>query len=237
MKIIGPLIKGKFVARPNRFMTDIELSSGIVESHLPDPGRLLELLIPGTNVWLRPAPKNSDRKTKFSTVMVEKEGVLISLDTTLPNRFIKEELSKGSIPMLNRWSIIKQEYKMGNHRIDFLLNNPDGEDVFTEIKSVTYVEDATAMFPDAVTDRGKKHVKLLSSLTKDGKRTQIIFICQRPDAEIFQPMWDRDPSFSKALADAKQAGVDIKCFTTNVTLKEITFCKEIPLNLTPPDEQ
>jgi len=62
MKIIGPLIKGKFVARPNRFMTDIELSGEIVESHLPDPGRLLELLIPGTNVWLRPAPKNSDRE-------------------------------------------------------------------------------------------------------------------------------------------------------------------------------
>ena len=161
MKIIGPLIKGKFVARPNRFLTDIEVSDRIVKSHLPDPGRLLELLIPGTNVWLRPAPKNSDRKTKFSTIMVEKEGMLISLDTTLPNRFIKEELSKGSVPMLNGWSMIKQEYKIGNHRIDFLLNDPHGEDVFTEVKSVTYVENDIAMFPDAVTDRGKKHAKLL----------------------------------------------------------------------------
>ncbi len=91
MKIAGPLKKGKFIARPNRFITHIDLNGEKVISHLPDPGRLQELLIPGAIVWLRPALKDSNRKTQYSTLMVEKEGVLISLDTTLPNRFIRED--------------------------------------------------------------------------------------------------------------------------------------------------
>ena len=74
MKIEGPLVSGKFVDRPNRFITMVAVDGQIVRSHLPDPGRLKELLIPGTELLLRPAPKGSERKTKFSTVMVRHEG-------------------------------------------------------------------------------------------------------------------------------------------------------------------
>lgn len=235
MKITGPLIKGKFIDRPNRFITHIELEGKIVISHLPDPGRLLELLIPGAIVWLKPATKGSDRKTQYSTILVEKDGVLVSLDTTLPNKFLSIEFN--NIPLFNGWSQLKSEYKIGNHRLDFLLKDNHGREIYTEVKSVTFVENGIAQFPDAVTARGKRHVELLADLCKEGKKTMIVFICQRPDANIFQPMWERDPVFSKALVNAKQADVNIKCFTTNVFLKEITYCREIPVNLTPPNEQ
>jgi len=234
MKLAGPLIKGTFLARPNRFITHIELNGEEVISHLPDPGRLKELLIPGVNVWLRPAPKNSERKTKYSTIMVEKEGILISLNTTLPNLFIREDF--GIIPFLKGWSIVRSEYKIGNHRIDYLLKDTYNNDVYTEIKSVSFVEKGVAKFPDAVTVRGKQHAELLTSLQNEGKKSMIIFICQRPDANIFEPMWNRDPAFSNALLTAQKSGVAIKCFTTNVSLKDMTFCNEIPLNLTPPNE-
>lgn len=234
MKIIGPLIKGKFVERTNRFMTLIELDNKIVESHLPDPGRLLELLIPNAKVWLRPAPIGNQRRTKYSTVMVEQNGKLISLDTTLPNRFFKEEFQQ--LPFFASWQINRTEYQIGNHRIDFLLMDPEGNKVYTEIKSVTFVEKEIAKFPDAITERGRKHIELLYSLKQDRKRSQIIFICQHPDAQSFEPMWDRDPAFAAALVKAYDSGVEIKCITTCITLKEMKFSREIPVNLTPPNE-
>ncbi|MCH7613367.1 MAG: DNA/RNA nuclease SfsA [Candidatus Marinimicrobia bacterium] len=234
MKIAKSLIKGVFLERPNRFITIISLGDTIVESHLPDPGRLQELLIPGAIVYALPAPENSERKTKYSTVMVENNGVLISLDTTLPNRFIKHYLN--TIPLFADWSIIKAEYTVGNHRIDFLLNDSFGNEVYTEIKSVTFVENKIAKFPDAVTARGRKHVNLLAKLVEDGKRSLVLFVCQRPDANEFRPMWNRDPEFAKALKNAYDGGVRIHCITTNISLKEMTYSNEIPVNLTSPNE-
>lgn len=234
MKIAGPLIKGEFIERPNRFMTIVSLDDKVVESHLPDPGRLQELLFPGAIVYVRPAPENSERKTKFSTVMVENNGVLISLDTTLPNRFVKYHLN--TIPPFADWSIIKAEYTVGNHRIDFLLKDSNQTEVVTEIKSVTFVEDTIAKFPDAVTDRGRKHVNLLSKLADEGIKSMILFVCQRPDANEFRPMWNRDPEFAKALKNAQNHGVKIYCIKTKISLNEMTYYGEIPVNLNPPNE-
>ena len=95
MKINGPLYKGILISRPNRFVTIVDLNGKIQKSHLPDPGRLEEILMPGAEVYLVPAKKKSKRKTKYSTVMVNHNGQLISLVSTLPNRFIKEMLNKN----------------------------------------------------------------------------------------------------------------------------------------------
>ena len=216
------------------FLTIISLGDKVVESHLPDPGRLQELLFPGAIVYVRPAPENSERKTKYSTVLVKNKDVLISLDSTLPNHFIQQDYT--SIPLFNQWTIKKNECKIGNHRIDFLFNNSQGDEVYTEIKSVTFVENRIAKFPDAVTDRGRKHVNLLSKLADEGMKSRILFVCQRPDADEFRPMWNRDPEFAKALKNAHEHGVQIHCIKTNISLKEMTYYGEIPVNLNPPDE-
>ncbi len=235
MKIEGPLVSGKFVDRPNRFIAMVAVDGQIVRSHLPDPGRLKELLIPGADLLVRPAPKGSERKTKYSTVMVRHEGQLISLVSALPNRFVLESLQEGILPMFKAFRFVRAEIAQGNHRFDFLLEDENENPFYLEVKSVTFVENGCAKFPDAVTARGARHAKALSDLVMNGKRAGILFVCQRPDADRFEPMWDRDPKFSQALYDAQKAGVLVWCIATNISETEMTYKTEIPVNLEPPE--
>ena len=231
MNIEGPLVSGTFIERPNRFITLVKINGKIVRSHLPDPGRLKEFLIPGAEVLLRPATNQLERKTKFSTVMVRFEGKLISLVSVLPNKFVKECLDKNILPMFHDYRLIRSEITYGNHRFDFLLNDYEDSPFYLEVKSVTYVKNGLAQFPDAITARGTRHVIALTELTKKGIETGILFVCQRDDPTNFAPMWDTDPVFSKALFEASKIGVNIWCITTIITETEMTFKEEIPVNL------
>ncbi len=217
--------------RPNRFITMIEINGEIHRSHLPDPGRLKELLLPNANLLVRAAPENSERKTKFSTVMVNHKGQLISLVTALPNQFVKEALAKNEIPIFNDYTLIRPEIPVGKHRFDFLLKDPNGLEFYLEVKSVTFVENGVAQFPDAVTERGTKHALALKKLFEQGKGAGILFVCQRPDAHSFRPMWERDPKLANAVLEANKAGVKVWCITLNISKTELTFNKEIPVNL------
>jgi len=234
MIIKGPLISGTFIERPNRFITLVNINGKIVRSHLPDPGRLKELLIPGVELLLRPASNLLKRKTKYSTVMVRYEGKLISLVSTLPNQFVMESITNNILPMFNNYKIIRPEIPYGNHRFDFLLNDYEDSTFYLEVKSVTYVKNGLAQFPDAITSRGTRHVGALAKLTRSGIKTGILFVCQRDDPISFAPMWDRDPTFSNALFEASKIGVNIWCISTKVTETEMTFKEEIPVNLEPP---
>ncbi|MBL7013631.1 MAG: DNA/RNA nuclease SfsA [Candidatus Marinimicrobia bacterium] len=235
MKIEGPLIPARFVSRPNRFITIVEVDGKSVVSHLPDPGRLKEILIPGVELLVRPAPKNANRKTKYSTVMAQKDGQWVSLVSALPNQFVKEALMKDELPMFNDFTFIRPEITKGKHRFDFLLESPSGSPFFLEVKSVTFVNNGLAQFPDAVTARGTRHAIALSNIAKsDGPdEAGILFVCQRPDADRFSPMWERDPVFSKALLEAKKSGVTLWCITTHVSKTHMQYYREIPLNLAP----
>ena len=209
MNIEGPLVSGTFIERPNRFITLVKIDRKIVRSHLPDPGRLKELLIPGVEVLLMPASSLENRKTKFSTIMVRYKGQLISLVSALPNKFVKESLEKNILPMFNNYKLIRIEIPYGNHRFDFLLNDHEGFKFYLDVKSVTYVRNGIAQFPDAVTSRGTQHVVALTKLRQSGIKTGILFVCQRDDPISFAPMWDRDPTFSKALFKASEILPDI----------------------------
>ena len=231
MKIEGPLINAVFIERPNRFITIIEIGGEKHKSHLPDPGRLKELLIPGASLMVRPAPENKERSTAFTTIMVNLNGQWISLVSTLPNQFVKYSFQKNRIPIFQKYKLVRSEVTIRNHRFDFLLINKSGKNFFLEVKSVTFVEDGIAKFPDAVTTRGMNHAKTLTDLVKEGKFAGILFVCQRPDATLFEPMWDRDPMFSNVLFNAYKMGVKVWCITLNVSQTEISFNKEIPVNL------
>ena len=230
MKIDGPLVAAVFVERPNRFVTIIKIGGKKYRSHLPDPGRLKELLIPGVNLLVRPAPKNKIRSTVFTTVMVNLKGQWISLVSTLPNQFIKHSFQNNCIPIFQKYKLVKPEVAIRNHRFDFLLSNKSGKNFFLEVKSVTFVKDGIAKFPDAVTTRGLNHAKTLTDLVKEGEFAGILFVCHRPDATLSEPMWDRDPMFSNALFNAYKKGVKVWCITLNVSQTEISFNKEIPVN-------
>lgn len=231
MKIEGPLINAVFIERPNRFITIIEIGGKKHKSHLPDPGRLKELLIPGASLLVRPAPENKERSTAFTTIMVNLKGQWISLVSTLPNQFVKYSFQKNRIPIFQKYKLVRPEVTIRNHRFDFLLSNKSGKNFFLEVKSVTFVEDGIAKFPDAVTTRGMNHAKTLTDLVKEGEFAGILFVCQRPDATLFEPMWDRDPMFSNVLFNAYKMGVKVWCITLNVSQTEISFNKEIPVNL------
>ena len=233
VKIEGPLIKGRFHSRPNRFLTVVEINGELVNSHLPDPGRLKELLLPGAELYLRPVSEEIPRKTRFTTVMVCHKGQFISLVSTLPNRFVKESLKKNKLPMFKNYKLLKPEVTVGKHRFDFLLESPKGKLFYLEIKSVTYVENGIAQFPDAVTERGARHAMALAELVEQGNEAGILFVCQRKDGKLFKPMWERDPRFSEALVHSYNSGVKVWCIACSVTLKSITLIREIPVNLTP----
>jgi sugar fermentation stimulation protein A len=233
VKIEGPLIKGRFHSRPNRFLTVVEINGELVNSHLPDPGRLKELLLPGAELYLRPVSEEIPRKTRFTTVMVCHKGKFISLVSTLPNRFVKESLKKNKLPMFKNYKLLKPEVTVGKHRFDFLLESPKGKLFYLEIKSVTYVENGIAQFPDAVTERGARHAMALAELVEQGYEAGILFVCQRKDGKLFKPMWERDPRFSEALVHSYNSGVKVWCIACSVTLKSITLIREIPVNLTP----
>ena len=133
--------------------------------------------------------------------------------------------------MFNSYKILYSEYSIKKHRIDFVLSNKSNEKLFLEIKSATFVENGIAKFPDAITERGRKHILLLTELVKSGKNAGVLFVCQRSDVNSFKPMWDRDPKFGKALLDGFKFGLKIWCISVDISLSEMNFKKEIPFSL------
>ena len=228
MKIEGPLYDAVFLERPNRFLTKIEIDGKVVESHLPDPGRLKELLIKGARLRVRKVPETAiHRRTKWTTVMVKSGKPYISLDTTLPNKLVKRLLENKELPFLKDWNLKKTEVTVGKHRFDFLLENKDSE-FFLEVKSVTLVENGVAMFPDAVTERGKKHMEELSKLRDSGFGAAVLIVCQRSDVRKFTPHWERDSKFASSLLRAKSLGVKVWVIVCEVTSTEINYKYSIP---------
>jgi sugar fermentation stimulation protein A len=220
MRIRGPLLSARFVSRPNRFLAVVELEGEVVEAHLPDPGRLRELLLPGANVWVRPA-SGRGRRTRFTLALVQApSGELVSVVTTLPNEMADEALRAGRIAELADWRVEAREYTWGRSRFDFLLANPHGERMLLEVKSVTLVEEGRALFPDAVTTRGARHVRELALAKSQGLEATALFVVQRRDATSVTAARAIDPSFADALEEARSSGVRVLRYRCEVTLEE-----------------
>jgi sugar fermentation stimulation protein A len=235
----GNMVEARFVARPNRFLLHCELdgaagsagatASRLVPVHLADPGRLKELLLPGQRVWIRPAA-SATRKTAWSAVLVEAPGGagLVSVDTTMPNRLVHRALVAGALEELRGWTLERAEWRHGRSRIDFLLAREDRK-LALEVKSVTLVEDGVALFPDAITARGARHVRELADLARqDGWAAAILFVLQRDDAHRIEAARSIDPAFADALADARSAGVRILGRRCRVTLTHLELAEPVP---------
>ncbi len=235
MSIPGPLLEGEFLHRPNRFLSRIRLNGREVWSHVPDPGRLKELLIPGAKVLLEKKP-GANRKTKYATVMVYQGEELVSINSLLPNRFARFCMDNQLIPELLGWRVKKAEASFGESRFDFLLEMGSRQKV-VEVKSVTLVEDGLARFPDAVTSRGARHVKHLSELINEKRSTAVLFLVQRSDAKRFEPHWERDPHFAETLAEAAAAGVEVLVYTASLNERWMALGNALPINLEAPADE
>lgn len=224
-------IKAIFRKRHNRFIAEVELDGKIVTAHVPNTGRCRELLVDGAIVYLLP---NNDpkRKTKYSLHFVENNNALVSIYSQQANKIVLKAIFDGKIKELNNYSEIKQEKTIGNSRIDIYLANEDN-DCFVEVKGVTLVKEEIAMFPDAPTERGRKHLNELIEIKKKGHRAVVFFLIQHPNGNKFRPNWENDPEFAKTLATAYDKGVEILVYKCENSLDNIEIIgKAIEYDLT-----
>lgn len=219
-----------FLERPNRFLLRCQLGKEVVEAHLADPGRLRELLIPGRRVWLR-AAGHPGRRTRWSALLVETpDGAgLVSVDTTLPNRLVRRALERAALPELAAWTLERAEATVGRSRFDFLLRQR-GRRMALEVKSVTLVEDGVALFPDAVTARGARHVRELTDLARRRDwAAAVLFVVQRGDARRVLAAARIDPAFAAALAEAREVGVLVLARACRISPRQIQLGRRLPV--------
>ncbi len=230
----GPLQPGRFLQRPNQFTIRVrlDLTGEVVLAHLPDPGRLVDLLVEDARVWIR-AADNLQRKTHWSAVVAQdtETGVLVSVDTRLPNELVHAALEEDGLEELDGWSLVQREATIGRSRFDFLLQTVSGEQMALEVKGVTMVKQGIAMFPDAPSDRAVKHLQELSAIAQQpGWGATALFLVQRIDAEKVMAARHIDHAFAVALADAARAGVRLIARRCQLTLEEMALGNSIPVD-------
>lgn len=228
----GAVLPAIFHERPNRFVAHCTLDDGTnVVAHVPNTGRCRELLLPGVRVWLVDHGDNTGRKTRYTLVTVEKGGLLINMDSQAPNRVVEESLRSGVLQLTASVpTLIRREYTYGGSRLDFYLEAP-GEKLLAEVKGVTLEEDAVAIFPDAPTPRGLRHVRELTAATTDGYRGAVVFLLQMVGMRYFTPNDHIQPELRTALREARDAGVQVLALESAVTPEGITLGNPVEVRL------
>lgn len=225
------VIKGKFISRPNRFIAKVEIDGKEETVHVKNTGRCKEIFIPDATVYLEKSD-NPQRKTKYDLIAVEKicenGRVLINIDSQIPN-FCAEEFLLAS-NFFPQGTIIKREVTFGNSRFDICAKNGD-EISFIEVKGVTLEKDGLALFPDAPTERGVKHIKELIRAKNEGYGAYIMFVIQMTGVSAFSPYKEMHPDFAAALKDADKAGVKILAFDCLVTKDSIKISEPVKVLL------
>ena len=224
------IIKATFLNRINRFTAECKIGNDIEIVHVKNTGRMGELFVPGYEVCLEKSD-NINRKTKYDLINVYKNNRLFNVDSQVTNKLFSEAFKEGTISLkgFEKSSLVKSEVKYKNSRFDFFIEN-DNKKAYVEIKGVNLEEDNIALFPDAPTLRGIKHINELIKLKKKGFDTYLIFIILFKEPDFFTPN-PLDDNFTKALNKAKEEGVNILAFDCNVYEKEIKINKKIKVIL------
>ncbi len=231
MQLPQPLIPGTLQRRYKRFLADIVLTNGeTITAHCPNSGSLKGCDTPGNPVLISRS-SNPKRKLPYTWELVQVNGVWVGINTIYPNRLVREAIENGTIVELQGYTTLRGEVPIGEHsRIDLLAERP-GEQCWIEVKNVTLVEDGVALFPDAVTTRGQKHLQELMTVKAQGARAVIFFVVQRADGRIFAPADNIDPEYGRLLRKAHRAGVEILPYLARVTPESITLSHRIPFQL------
>ncbi len=195
------LHRAAFRRRLHRFAVECDLDGRVVTAHLPNPGRLWELLLPGRTVLLAPAD-TPGRALAWTAVAVVRDGAVILLHTTLANRVVEFLIGAGRIPGLEGASVTRREAAVGDSRLDFILQRGE-EEILLEVKSCTLFGEDLAMFPDAVTARGRRHLLNLAEQVRPGRRCGVVWLVQWPRARRFLPDYHTDPAFAETFLEMK----------------------------------
>lgn len=234
MKFTKPLVHGILVKRYKRFLADVRLADGsIITAHCPNSGSLLGCKDEGFPAWLLESD-NPNRALRYTWVLVKAGPALVNIETNIPNRVVFESAKAGEIPELKGYESARREVPYGtNSRIDILLEGRAGDPrpCYVEVKCTTLAEGGHSRFPDAVTERGLKHLVELQKLVKKGSRAVQFFFCSRTDAISFRPADDIDPDYSKELRKAARNGVEVLARRADITLQGITMGPPVPVDL------
>ena len=221
------MVPGTFRARPNRFIAHVEIAGKEEICHVKNTGRCKELLVPGAKVWCQHHDDES-RKTKWSLITVQKGDRLINMDSQIPNKLAYDYVNQGGLGFVP--DFIKAEKTYGDSRFDLYYEVGEKKG-FVEVKGVTLENDGIARFPDAPTERGKKHLLELQNAVSEGYEAWVLFVIQMSDIKHFEPNRATDPAFSDALAQISQHGVGVKAVLCDITADSITVTQQIPVKI------
>lgn len=228
--IYKKVIEAIFLKRPNRFIAQVLIDGKEEIVHVKNTGRCKELLLPGARVILEDCSHNPNRKTKYSLIAVWKGDMLVNMDSQVPNAVIFDALKTNKIPEFQKLEFIKREVTFGDSRFDIYFESPM-EKGFIEIKGVTLEDNGIAMFPDAPTTRGTKHVLEMIEAVREGYRGVILFLIQMKGPNLFRLNWQMDKEFSKAVNLASKNGVEILAYDSIVRNNSISIDKPIEIDL------
>lgn len=236
MRFDAPLVPATFLRREKRFLAEVELTGGGRQwVHVPNSGALTGCMSPGLDILLTKDGRPG-RKTTYTWRFSRIPGGWTCIDTLAPNRLIGEALRGSGLPGLPPPLSVKPEVTLPQGgRLDFVADLGDRL-AFIEVKSVTWVADGVALFPDGVTSRGRRHLGHLQSLKSQGHEAWQIFVVQRTDAHLFRPAGQIDPAYARELRQAFAQGVKVAVFQERINLPEITLAETLPFDLILPAE-
>lgn len=231
MRFSPALEQGRLIIRYKRFLADIETDSGeLLTIHCPNTGSMLNCMMPGGRVWFS---RSSDPKRKLPgtwEISETPQGRFACINTGRANTLVEEALRAGVISELNGFTALKREVAYGQEksRVDFRLEYPDGH-VYLEVKSVTLGFDgsAVAAFPDAVTQRGARHLRELAALAREGVRSVLLYCVNLTGIESVRPAQEIDPAYALALKDAMDAGVEVLAYGVHLDPQEVRIDRRL----------
>jgi sugar fermentation stimulation protein A len=236
VRFSGPLLRGTLVRRYKRFLADVVLESGEpVTAHCPNPGSMLSVNAPGSEVWLSQADKPG-RVLRYTWELVRVGQTLVGINTDRPSRLVVEALAHQRIPELSGYASLRREVRYGrNSRIDVLLETPGRPKCLVEVKNVTlkrgFTRETPVEFPDCVTARGAKHLAELTDAARQGARAVMLYVAQRSDAERLAFALDLDAAYACAVRSAAEAGVEALCYRCSVDTEEALLTDMIRIEL------
>ena len=219
--------QGVFLARPNRFVAHVQLDGQEEICHVKNTGRCRELLLPGAEVWCQ-HHDDPGRKTAWSLITVRKGERLVNLDSQVPNKLALDYVKQGGLGFAPQ--MVKPEQTYGKSRFDLYYEAGERRG-FVEVKGVTLEDGGVARFPDAPTQRGRKHLLELQTAVEAGFDAWVLFVIQMADIRRFEPNWPRDPDFAEALCRAAEHGVQVRAVECFVTEDSLAITKEVPVAL------
>ncbi len=231
----SPLVHGTLLGRRKRFFANVRLDGGeVVVALCANTGSLRGVIAPGQRVRLSRAA-NPERKVPWTWEQARVGRTWVGVNTAVPNPAVEEALRAGLVPLASGRGVVRREVPFGREgsRVDFVVEGDGRPPLFLEVKNVSMAEGRRALFPDSVTDRGRKHLRELASEVRAGAEAAVLFFVHRAGCREFGPADAVDPAYGRALRWAARQGVRLVAHRAVLDARGVRLGPEIPVDLSP----